>query len=145
MLVKLVADFTPEQAARQPTATDNHLLWQLGHLALDYRWFASALDGLADGITARQQELFGMGSRPREDAGEYPALDELRRDLEAAWERLLVAARGLRDEDAGKAPANGTKELRDRLDAVTKCAWHNGWHSGQISGLRKAMGLRGIW
>lgn len=146
MLVKLVDAFPEERAAFQPSPTDNHLLWQLGHVALDYRWFAGALDGQPEGTTAEQRELFGTGSKPVPDAGRYPPLAVLRRDLREAWARLRAAAEGLREEDAGRAPLIDVEGmLEDRLDAVEKCAWHTGWHAGQLSGVRRALGLGPVW
>ena len=145
MLLRLV-DATPaEHAAFQAFPADNHLLWLLGHLALEYRWFAAAIDGRPDAITARQHDLFDMGTRALPDASLYPTLGDLRSDLDAAWSRLERAGGALTDEDAGKAPASGVTDLKDRLDALTKCAWHTGWHTGQLAGLRRALGLKGAW
>ncbi|MFG0284355.1 MAG: DinB family protein [Phycisphaerales bacterium JB039] len=141
-IVRLVDDFPPEQAAFQACPTDNHLLWQLGHVALDYRWFAAAIDGAPTGTTEQEAALFGPGSRPAPDAGAYPPLAQLRARLDESWQRLGAAAEGLRDQDAAQPPRADTGGLlTDRLDAVEKAAWHSGWHAGQISGLRRALGL----
>ena len=68
VLLKAISDFPANKAAFQTSATDNHLLWHLGHLALDYNWFASAIDGKPLGVGDADNKLFGMGSKPVPDA-----------------------------------------------------------------------------
>jgi hypothetical protein len=146
MIVKMISDFPAEKAAFQTSPTDNHLLWHLGHLAIDYHWFASALDGKPAGTTDEEKKLFGMGSKPVPDAKAYPPLSELRKRFDAGWERMAAAAESLRDEDGAKPTMiESGGFLKDRLDVVDKSAWHDGWHAGQLSGLRKALGLKGVF
>lgn len=146
VLTKLATEFPEDKAIFQTSPTDNHLLWHLGHLAMDYHWFAAAIDGKPAGVPAEDNTLFGMGSKPLPDAKAYPPLAELRRRYEAGWQRFITAAEALRDDDATK-PIFGESSgfLKDRLDTVDKVAWHDGWHAGQISGLRKALGLKGVF
>lgn len=146
VLVKAISDFPPDKVTFQTSPTDNHLLWHLGHLAMDYHWFASALDGKPSGVTEDVKKLFGMGSKPLPDAKVYPPLAELRKRFDEAWKRMAAAAESLRDEDAAKPPlVESGGFLKDRLDTVDKTAWHDGWHAGQLSGLRKALGLKGVF
>jgi hypothetical protein len=141
-ITKLVDNFPAEQAAFQPCPTDNHLLWQLGHVAYDYRWFAAAIDGEPTGTTEEEERLFGPASRPMADAGAYPGLGQLRTRLDESWRRMRAGAERLRAEDALLVPLADTGGLlEDRLDAVEKAGWHTGWHAGQIAGLRRALGL----
>jgi hypothetical protein len=145
VLEKLV-DIPAEKAAFQTSPTDNHLLWHLGHLALDYHWFAAALDGKPTGTTETDTKLFGMGSKPVPDAKAYPPLAELRARFDAGWKRFVAAAESVREEDALKpALVESGGFLKDRLDTIEKVAWHDGWHAGQVSGLRKALGLKGVF
>jgi len=146
MLFKLATEFPEDKAAFQTSPTDNHLLWHLGHLAMDYHWFAAAIDGKPAGVSDEDNKLFGMGSKPLPDANAYPPLAELRRRFDVGWKRFAAAAEALREEDAPK-PVFGESSgfLKDRLDTVDKVAWHDGWHAGQISGLRKALGLKGVF
>jgi hypothetical protein len=146
LFLKAIEDFPADKAAFQPSPTDNHVLWQVGHIALDYHWFASALDGKPAGTSEADNKLFGMGSKPLRDAKAYPPLPELKKRLGAAWERMSAAAESLRDEDAKKPALIDTGGLLDdRLDAVVKVAWHDGWHTGQIAGIRKALGMKGLF
>ncbi len=146
MFVKLINDFPADKSVFQTSATDNHLLWHIGHLATTYAWFASALDGEPVGATDHENALFGMGSKPLPDAKAYPSLIDVRTRFDATWNRFASAAAALTDADAGMPPkVESGGFLKDRLDAVDKAAWHDGWHAGQVSGLRKALGLKGAF
>lgn len=146
LLEKAVSDFPADKLTFQTSPTDNHILWHLGHLAMDYKWFASAIDGKPGDIAEAESKLFGMGSKPVADPKAYPPIAELRKRFDAAWQRFAAAAESLREEDALKPPQIETGGfLKDRLDTVNKTAWHDGWHTGQISGLRKALGLKGLF
>jgi hypothetical protein len=146
ILVRAISDFPADKVAFQTSPTDNHLLWHLGHLAMDYNWFASAIDGKPAGTTDAEKKLFGMGSKPLPDAKAYPPIAELRQRFEAGWLRVAAAAESLRDEDAANPPLiESGGFLKDCLDTVDKTGWHDGWHAGQICGLRKALGLKGVF
>ncbi len=144
-VAKMFEGFPEDKATFQTSPTDNHLIWHIGHLAETYAWFASALDGKPVGSNEASNALFGMGSKPLPDPKAYPSIAALRARFDANWNRLMAAAEALDDADAAKAPlAESGGFLRDRLDVVEKAAWHDGWHAGQISGLRKALGLKGV-
>jgi len=146
VLIKAISDFPADKATFQTSPTDNHLLWHLGHLAMDYKWFASAIDGKPSDVTEAEKKLFGMGSKPLPDASVYPSMAELRKRFDEGWARVASAAAALSDEDASKPPlVESGGFLKDRLDTVDKTAWHDGWHAGQLSGLRKALGLKGVF
>lgn len=142
---KAFADFPESKALHQPSPTDNHMLWQMGHLAVNYDWFASAIDGKPGAVSRADYARFGMGSKPVADAAAYPSLAEVRQLFDSTWQRFIAAAESLSDADAGKpACVESGGFLADRLDAVNKAAWHDGWHAGQVAGLRKALGLKGV-
>ncbi len=146
IVINAVSGFPGDKATFQTSATDNHLLWHLGHLATNYNWFAAAIDGKPAGGSEADKKLFGMGSKPEANAGVYPPMAELRKRLDAGWQRFAAAAESLKDDDAAKPSLiESGGFLSDRLDAIDKCAWHDGWHAGQLSGLRKALGLKSVF
>ena len=146
VLTAALSDFPADKTTFQTSPSDNHLLWHLGHMVTSYAWFASTLDGKPVGISEADNALFGMGSKPLADAKKYPSASELRKRYDEAWRRFAAAAKALREEDATKPPLVETGGfLKDRLDAVEKVAWHDGWHAGQVAGLRKALGLKGVF
>jgi len=141
----LMAGFADDQLTAQPFRTDNHLLWQMGHMAMTYAWFASMLDGKPVGMDERYSKLFGTGSRPTADASAYPSFEELRHAYADQFDRFTRAASRMSDADGLGAPmAESGGFVKNKLDAVYKCIWHEGWHQGQISGLRRAFGLPSV-
>ena len=145
MTGKLCAGFSDHQMLSQPSATDNHLVWQLGHMATTYGWFASMLDGKPAAIGEPYDKLFAFGSKPTGDAGAYPAHAEVRRVHDEQYDRLLRAAGRLNDADAlGPTTSDSGGFLKNKLDVLHKSIWHEGWHQGQISSIRRALGLPGV-
>lgn len=146
IVVKLCADFTSDQALYQPSPSDNHLIWQLGHLAHSYAWFRSMLDGVMTPVPENYQKLFGMGSKPLGVASEYPSLDDVRAQFEHTWNALVATAQLLSDSDLMQPPAADSGGMaKTKGEMLLHLAWHDGWHAGQISSLRRAAGLKGIW
>lgn len=140
----LTADFPTEHLLHQATPTDNHVLWTLGHLTTTYSWLASLIDGKAAQVPESFTKLFGYQSKPVTDASVYPSHSDVLRHHHAAFARLMEAVGNLKPEDAHKPTVNDSFGFaKDRLDAVLKGCWHEGWHQGQISTLRRALGLPG--
>ena len=69
----------------------NNAAWVVGHLASTDNYFLKALAGDAGALPESWDELFGMNSSPKTDAGDYPSRDELvaamneRREKLEAW------------------------------------------------------------
>lgn len=138
----LVKSIPTDKSTFQPSACDNHMLWTVGHLASAYSWFASLIDGKTAPIPDSFDKLFGSKSKPCDDCAAYPPLDEVRKVYSAAYQRLADAVSGLKPADLHKPPAAEAHGFAtSRLDAVYKAVWHEGWHSGQLSSLRRALGL----
>lgn len=142
----LLADWPADKLTFQPSPTDNHALWTIGHLASIYQWFASLLDGTYPPLPDNYNALFGMGSKPVADPAAYPPVAEVRANLDRMYARFAELAARIRPADAGK-PTIGDSHgfCRDRADVIDKAAWHEGWHSGQLSSLRRALDLKGIF
>ena len=145
MLGALLKDWPADKLTYQSAPTDNHALWTIGHLATGYSWFASLLDGKLADVPESYNTLFGYGSKPTGDASAYPSLEDVRAVQEKAWERVIDAAKKLKDADLAKPPAMDSHGLaKTKLDVIRLICWHDGWHQGQVSSLRKALGLPGV-
>jgi uncharacterized damage-inducible protein DinB len=145
MTGKLCAGFGEHQMLSQPSASDNHLIWQIGHMATAYGWFGSMLDGKPATLGERFDKLFGAGSKPVGDSSVYPDHAEIRRVHDEQFQRVLKAAARMSDAD-GLRPtaADSGGFVKNKLDVLHKCVWHEGWHQGQISSLRRALGLPSV-
>lgn len=138
----LIQDFPGEQRYFMPTPTDPHLLWQIGHLTTYYSWSIGLLGEKAPEITKPFNEAVGYKSVCRPDPGAYPSFDEVLAGHNLAWELLMAAAARQTASDLAKPlDASLASYAKDRLGAIERIAWHDGWHSGQVSAIRRALKL----
>jgi len=151
MLDTMLKGIPDDKAAFQLHPTSNHVLWTLGHLACTYAWFATTIDAkAAEGsgphcLPEAFGKQFGMGSKPSGDASVYPPLAEMRRKYDESFAAYLKMVEGLTEADAWGPCASDTGGFASsKLDAAYKCAWHDGWHLGQIADLRRALGLPSV-
>ncbi len=143
---KGLRDIPDNKATHQQSPTDNHALWTAGHLATTYAWFKSVFDGAMYPLPDSYNALFGSGSKPNPDAKSYPSFSEVKKNADAAYDAFVSAAKKLTDADLAKAPATETGGFcSDKLDAINKAAWHEGWHCGQLCGIRKTLGLPSVF
>ncbi len=141
----LLRDFPDDRLTHQPGPTDNHVMWTVGHLASVNDWFASLIDGKPVAFRTEWQPLFGYKSAPSTERGKYPAFDQVVVAMETSFARLLAAVRAQSGEDLAKACQAESHGLAPtRADAASRAAWHEGWHGGQIAGIRKGLGLGNV-
>jgi DinB superfamily len=146
MLNKVIAAIPADKALFQIHPTSNHVVWTLGHLATTYAWFQTLFDAKANaGLPDSYNGLFGMGSNPSPDPAKNPPLAEVRAHYDAAFNGFLQRLEALPEPAAWSACEADTGGFASsKLDAAYKCAWHDGWHLGQVSDLRRALKLPGV-
>ena len=145
MIVK-ASTWPDDKATAQAAGQPNHCLWTLGHLACTYDWASGLIDGKPSAIPESYNALFGMGSVPTADAKMYPPIAEVRKTCEGAYARLLSAAKTLTPEKGNESLKEATQGFAStKMDMLYKMAWHDGWHLGQLSTLRKHLGLPGLF
>lgn len=135
----LLKGFPEEKFTHQPSPSDNHVLWVMGHLAGTDAWIAGVVGAKVD-VPKNIQEAFGMGSTPK-PLGNPPTAEVIKsfRDSRAALLAWLKSApesaltMNLSEKTGGFAT--------DVIDAMLKIAWHEGFHFGQVANIRKSLGL----
>jgi DinB superfamily len=130
-----------EQALRQPTPNGNPILWIAGHLASS-RFGIAAMLGQERPLP--WAKVFHRGST-LEDPSALPELSvvlEGWRDISAVLVPRLAAATDA--ELAPPAPRPFPIEDKTIRGAVTFLAFHEGYHLGQISYIRRGLGLSGL-
>jgi hypothetical protein len=132
--------FDEAKATAQAPGNMNHLLWTYGHLAHSYDWFTSALATTSKACPANYKALFGGGSKPTSDPKAYPSLAQVRAEFDAARDRFIKAIETTPDLFA-KPLMDGGGWLANKMQAVDRNAWHVGWHLGQLSNLRRELGM----
>ncbi|MBL0928348.1 MAG: DinB family protein [Phycisphaerales bacterium] len=138
-------DFPAEKATHQPSPTDNHLAWVLGHLVITDAWFFGMFGINGPKAPESFEKLFGMGSKPTSDPKAYPPLGDLIGHFERSREALLKGLEALPDSALAVDLSKTTNGFAaDGIDALLKLAWHEGWHMGQVANVRKALHLPAV-
>lgn len=122
----------------------NHFLWTMGHMATGYAFFGSAIGTKLTPLPESYNTLFGWGSQPKNDPGIYPSLTELLSVAGKAYSEVRAHAATLTEAQLASKALAGDGFLASQMDAILMLAWHEGWHSGQLSASRRALGLKGV-
>ncbi|TVQ64153.1 MAG: DinB family protein [Phycisphaerales bacterium] len=138
----LLDDMREAPLTRPNSAGGNHPLWVAGHLA-----FAEAgIRGVALGEASELgdfESLFAGGTTPSDDAGVYPAYDEVVRLFREQRAHTLAALDRLSDADLDRAP-DAPPDMREWLPTIGQAFMlmigHQHFHMGQVSDARRAMG-----
>ncbi len=141
MIVK-AAEWPADKVTAQAPGQPNHCLWTLGHLASTYDWAAGVLDGKPSTLPEAYGKMFGMGSTPSADTKANPSLGEVRSHFDQSWARIQRIAQSMTPSQAEESVKEATQGFADtKMDLLYKLAWHDGWHLGQLTTLRKYLGL----
>jgi hypothetical protein len=132
---KATTGILPEQWLRKPGDSSNHLLWVMGHLV----WARGAvLKTLGSDISIHWAPLFGRGAK-LEDGQQYPTVEEVCNAWTDVSGRLATCL--------AEVPAEALDKPHDKptFDGkvggfVAFLAFHESYHVGQVSYLRKWLG-----
>lgn len=140
--LSFLADVPEDKWCHQAIAGANHALWVVGHLAVVDDYFISSFGGQDSRLPEAWGELFGMGSTPSSDASAYPRPAEIRDALGSRRADLIAWFESLSD-DKLVAPLSGDWEkfAPNTVGLAFSIAWHEGLHAGQLTVVRKSLGL----
>jgi hypothetical protein len=138
----LISTVPADKLAYQPAPTDNHVLWNLGHLAMTYNWGTGLIGGDPGKLPESYAKLFGGKATPTSDPKAYPPLAELRKHFDDQFNIYIAATEKASDAKLAESLAEKTGGFAsDGLDLINKMVWHEGWHAGQVSSIRRALKL----
>ncbi len=140
--MKMVADISADKFCHQPVPGANHAMWILGHLANTDNWFATTLGKRESVLDESWGKMFGMKTTPVSDPSGYPSVEDVKAGLERARQSLLEALDSM-DEPQLLAPLPEAMEgfAPNIAGAMSTLGWHEGLHAGQISAVRRSLGL----
>jgi hypothetical protein len=159
LLARYLAGFNNVTHVRQTPDLPNHLAWQLGHLALTMHRVAAMLDAqplpAADFVPtpthagSRDKGVYdpdsvSFGSTPEERHDRFPTLDRCTEIFNNAADRLTGALAKASDEKLDESVSWGQQQMPLRL-LVARMVFHNGFHTGQIADMRRALGFKGVF
>ncbi len=141
----LFAGIPAEEFLHQPCAGANHALWTLGHLATVNQYFLKTLAGRDGTLFEKYKELFFAKSQPKPDAASYPPLDVLREYFKTSRVAFRSWVESLSDEQlTGPAPEEFQKFAPTLGNILMRLLWHEGMHYGQLTVIRKSLGLKPV-
>lgn len=163
MTGRYLAGFDDSNHTLQPPEMPNHVAWNLGHCALTMHRCCErimnpnaapgtgelpASDFVAEG-SAREAGAFlvesvAFGSRPSASREAYPKYDRCVEIYRAACERFAAACRAATDAQLDARSKWGPSEIPVWAIAQ-RMIFHNGFHTGQISDVRRALGFKSIF
>ena len=133
---KAIADVAAEDWFRKPGDDSNHLMWVMGHLIVHR---GRTLKLLGEQWDTSWASLFARGVQRVDDA-EYPSSDEMR----SAWNQvsadLSAALSNAPAEVLSQAAPKGPTFDGKLSGSVAFLAFHDAYHAGQVSYLRKWLG-----
>ncbi len=147
LLDKAIAAMPADKLTYQPFPEANHVIWTWGHLATTYSWLAGMIDPKANaGIPDSFNGLFGSQSKPAPDAKKYPPAAEVKKHYDNAYKVFLGLVEKLPESELwAKTATDSGGFASSKLDAAYKCAWHDGWHLGQIADVRRPLKLPSLF
>ena len=137
-----IEEVPEDKWCHQPIPDCNHTAWIVGHLAATDDYFLSTLSGRPSCLPERFKELFAMGSKPVGDSSAYPSPSELKAKLSGCREDLVAWLKSL-DETKLLSPLPGdlANFAPSHAALCPVLAWHEGLHGGQLTMIRKALGI----
>jgi hypothetical protein len=159
---RYLVGFNDVTAVRQTPDLPNHLAWTLGHMALTMHRVAATVEGNASAPLPAKDFVSGggfagsrdrgvmdadavaFGSKPEDRHDRYPTLARCTEIFNSACDRLAEAVRTCDDAALSKTMAWGNAE-HPVWAIVARMTFHNGFHTGQIADLRRALGFRSIF
>lgn len=169
LLGRYLAGFTDVTHVRTVPGLPNHVAWSLGHLSITmYRagalMKAAAQPGApadpapfpagtfvtGDGTRGSRDkgcfdtEAVSFGSSPEERHDRYPTLTRCTEIYNGACDDLAKIVRALPDA-AFDTPVRWGQAETPVWALCTRMVFHNGFHTGQIADLRRALGLKSVF
>jgi uncharacterized damage-inducible protein DinB len=131
-----------EQYLHQPFPGANHALWTMGHLATVDQFFLKSVAGRDSALFERYSTMFFAKSTPSPNADSYPSIDAVREYFDASRKAFRSWIESLDDERlAAPLPAEQQRFAPSVAGMLLRLLWHEGMHYGQLTVLRKSLGL----
>lgn len=142
--LKAVFDAIPtEDFMHQPFPGANHALWTMGHLATVDQYFLKSIAGRDDALFEKHKAQFFAKSQPSDNPRDYPPLEEVRKYFASSRAEFRKWIDSLDDAAlAAPLPEKFQQFANSHAGMVFRLCWHEGMHYGQLTVIRKSLGLQ---
>ena len=154
LLKRYLKGFDDTNCTKQVPGLPNHVAWSLGHLALTMHRTAEKFDGLPlppseflhmkNSDRAYDTESVSFNSQPADDPAKYPGFHRCVEIFDNAIARLSTAVAKADDAKLNAMTKWGQMDVV-MWTLIPRLAFHNGFHTGQIADLRRALGIGSIF
>jgi hypothetical protein len=134
---KAITDIALDDWFRHPGDASNHLTFVMGHLAVHRGRVVNLLGG---NWAAPWSKLFTRGTE-RVAREEYPKIEEIKNAWSDASEQLAACFKAASPELLSQPAPEGPPSFDQKISGVVAfLAFHEAYHVGQVSYLRKWLG-----
>jgi uncharacterized damage-inducible protein DinB len=136
---KLLDGITEEESMLRGKDNVNHIRWQAGHIVYCAYIRLKCLHAdipFPDGY----QKMFGGGSIPSDNPGDYPTMEKLREELYDLHDKTLKQLATLNDADLDRTVSLGENRNPKSIDTALFFCAHEFYHAGQIATLNRVLG-----
>lgn len=140
--LRLLDGFDDANALTRCGPNGSHVLHIVGHIASNDEVFLTKVGGKEPALDAEFSRLFGMHAEPSDDTSTYPAFEEVKEVMASRREALVSWFKSMDDTQLAQPlpdPFSGFAKTHAIL--MSTLAFHEGFHSGQISASRRVLGL----
>lgn len=138
----LLEDISDDQFFHQPVSGANHAAWIVGHICHTDDNFLIGLEGRPSQLPAGWEALFAAGSSPAVDSDHHPNRDQIMEQFETRRHELLGWFREMPTEQLISPLPEKWKTFGAHFGILmSPLAWHEGLHAGQLTVIRKSLGI----
>lgn len=142
MVQKALEDVKPADLHKRVNNSGSTLHWIFGHIVASRHDIAKIIEADTDW---KHYELFSGSGQQVKESSAYPPIEELQKTFDSVTNKLMKRLGELNDNDIDKKLKDKWPHGDDtNLGAISFMAWHEGWHIGQMSVLRKHLGYKGL-
>ncbi len=142
---KAFEGFDQSNAFEMPSEGGNHAAWVAGHLAQTCDWVLDRY-GKAGALDPSYKDLFGQNSEPSTDATAYPPFAELLSKMKERRQALIDWFGALPDEKAAEELDEEARMFGQTFAGMMGALGaHENYHAGQLSVVRKKLGMDRIF
>jgi len=144
MMFMALAETLKQNPLLRPCEGGNHAMWCVGHAVVSDHGMLQMVAGKTSPLP-EWDELFKYGTTPTDDASAYPAYDKVLDAFAQSRAALVDHLSSLTDTDLD-TKTQGLPEEWEPLfgthgKALSMVCWHPQQHAGQLSVIRKVLGM----